>query len=320
MPESSAMKKSPKRRKTSSNDKADKDVITDPRFANIQSDPRYRLPSKKHTRVKIDKRFAHMFHDKDFSRNAAVDRYGRKLRRDDTKKQLVRMMTRKFRRSCFELKGDYDPARDGGFSESSSSEESSSDEESEAELQDEAAESGQLDSQTGDIPLGEITDRIAVVNLDWDNIRAEDLMAVFSSFLPTGGKILNVAVYPSEFGKERMEREEMEGPPKKVDSDVEAGDDEEEEETIKQAILKEDEGQDFDSTQLRKYQLERLRYFYAVLTCSSKDAAKNIYDAVDGTRDFCPKMFQGMKGDRNYHTGYRRDEICKQTPLRAQRK
>ncbi|QVM07680.1 pre-rRNA-processing protein esf1 [Coccidioides posadasii str. Silveira] len=307
MPESNAMKKSPKRRKTSSNDKADKDVITDPRFANIQSDPRYRLPSKKHTRVKIDKRFAHMFHDKDFSRNAAVDRYGRKLRRDDTKKQLEKF----YRLDKDDVEGqisadddeevqkellrvekeDYDPARDGGFSESSSSEESSSDEESEAELQDKAAESGQLDSQTGDIPLGEITDRIAVVNLDWDNIRAEDLMAVFSSFLPTGGKILNVAVYPSEFGKERMEREEMEGPPKEVfakrdaevDSDVEAGDDEEEEEKIKQAILKEDEGQDFDSTQLRKYQLERLRYFYAVLTCSSKDAAKHIYDTVDGT-------------------------------------
>lgn len=286
-------------------------MLADPRFANIQSDPRYRLPSKKHTRVKIDKRFSHMLHDKDFSRNAAVDRYGRKLRRDDTKKQLERFyrvgededeeeagqvsaddddeIQKELRRI---EKESYDPARDGGFSESSSSEESSSDEESEEEVEDETAETELPSHQQGDVPLGEVSKRIAVVNLDWDNIRAEDLMAVFSSFLPAGGKILNVAVYPSEFGKERMEREEMEGPPKELfakkdddlGSDLDEGDgDGSEEEKIKKSILKEDEGQDFDSAQLRKYQLERLRYFYAILTISSKEAAKAIYDAVDGT-------------------------------------
>jgi hypothetical protein len=33
--------------------------------------------------VKLDKRFAHVLRDKEFSRNAAIDRYGRKLARDD---------------------------------------------------------------------------------------------------------------------------------------------------------------------------------------------------------------------------------------------
>ncbi|EEP75876.1 predicted protein [Uncinocarpus reesii 1704] len=311
MPESAAAKLSPKRRKVNNRThKTDGDVITDPRFANVQSDPRYRLPSKKHTRVKLDKRFSHVLHDKDFSKNAAVDRYGRKLRRDDTKKQLERFyrldkdegdvsaddddeVQKELRRVD---KEDYDPARDGGFSESSSSEESSSDEESDVEAQDQSAEVEQPSNQQGDVPLGEVTKRIAVVNLDWDNIRAEDLMAVFSSFLPPSGKILNVSVYPSEFGKERMEREEMEGPPKEVfaknnedvdedldSDDAEEDEEEDEEEKIKQSILKEDEGQDFDSAQLRKYQLERLRYFYAILTFSSKEAAKHIYDAIDGT-------------------------------------
>lgn len=68
------------------------------------------------------------------------------------------------------------------------------------------------------------TKRIAVVNLDWDNMQAADLYAVFNSFLtrpatkgevkaPSAlGKLLRVRIYPSEFGKERMAKEEQEGP------------------------------------------------------------------------------------------------------------
>ena len=59
-------------------------------------------------------------------------------------------------------------------------------------------------------------------------------------------------------------------------------DSDEEEEKIKQSMLQEDKGEEFNSTQLRKYQLERLRYFYAILTFSSKDVAKHVYDLVDG--------------------------------------
>lgn len=287
----------------------------DRRFANIQNDPRYRLPSKRHTHVKLDKRFSHMLRDKDFSRNAAVDRYGRKLKRDDTKKQLEKFY--QLEEDELEADGasqvsvddddevmkelakanrkDYDPARDGGFPQSSSSEESSSDEEDEEEEEDNEAEAAEVDfpdKQQLDVPLGDVTNRIAVVNLDWDNIRAEDLMAVFSSFT-TSGRIKSVTIYPSEFGKERMEREEMEGPPKEIfaskadsedeDDYEEHEDSEEEEEAIKKSILKEDEGAEFNTTQLRQYQLERLRYFYAIIEFSSKEAAKQVYDAVDGT-------------------------------------
>ncbi|KAJ5533214.1 hypothetical protein N7494_009766 [Penicillium frequentans] len=291
-------------------------VITDPRFASIQSDPRYRLPSKRQTHVKLDKRFAHMLDDKDFSRNAAVDRYGRKLARDDTKQQLKKFyrldeddedhddtdedddnvsvddddeVQKELKR--VDVPG-YDPARDGGFSSSSSEDESSSDEddEDEAEAENEDDELEFPDKQRADVPLGEVTKRIAVVNLDWDNIRAEDLMTVFSSFLPPGGRVLKVDVYPSEFGRERMEREEVEGPPKEIfakkqeaaSEDEEELDSDEEEEEIKKSLLKSDEGEEFNTTQLRRYQLERLRYYYAVLTFSSKDCAKHVYDLVDG--------------------------------------
>lgn len=180
----------------------------------------------------------------------------------------------------------YDPAREGGFSDSSS-EESSSDEESEDEEDDEAAQELEY-QQTTDIPLGEVTKRIAAVNLDWDNFRPADIMAVCSSFCPPGGKILRVAIYPSEFGKERLEREEVEGPPKELFADTKGGSDSDSDESdndekIKQSLVQEDDGAELDSTRLRKYQLERLRYFFAVITCSSEDCAKRIYDAIDGT-------------------------------------
>jgi hypothetical protein len=252
-----------------------------------------------------------MLEDKDFSRNAAVDRYGRKLAKDDTKKQL-----KKF----YSLEDDdedeededapsaddddevqkelkrveersYDPARDGGFTDSSS-EESSSDEEDEDEAEVEDDEVEFPDKQQANVPVGEVTNRIAVVNLDWDNIRAEDLMACFSSFLPAGGRVQNVTVYPSEFGKERMEKEEIEGPPREIFASASGGaadededeelDSEEEEEQIKKSLLKADTGEEFNSTKLRQYQLERLRYFYAILTFSNKECAKHVYDLVDG--------------------------------------
>jgi hypothetical protein len=164
------------------------------------------------------------------------------------------------------------------------------------------AEFPDMKTEQAGVPMGEVTSRIAVVNLDWDNIRAVDLMAVFSSFLRGAGRVEKVAVYRSEFGKERMEREEMEGPPREiftrkaqvdeeeeVDLDDESEDDDEEEngdvedEKIKKDLLKEDDGHEFDSAALRQYQLERLRYYYAVIVCSDKDIANHIYEATDGT-------------------------------------
>ncbi|KAJ5762158.1 uncharacterized protein N7511_005540 [Penicillium nucicola] len=313
-------------------------LITDPRFASIQSDPRYRLPSKRQTHVKLDKRFAHVLDDKDFSRNAAVDRYGRKLAKDDTKKQLKKFYRLEDDDEDEESGSDdeeevkkelkridsasYDPARDGGF-ESSSSEESSSEEEDDEEEIEGDVEFP--DQQQSNVPLGEVSNRIAVVNLDWDNIRAEDLMAVFSSFLPPGGRVSNVTVYPSEFGKERMEREEVEGPPKEIfaptkknggrhdDSDV---DSDEEEEEIKKSMMKGDDGEEFNSTQLRRYQLDRLRYYYAILKFSSRDVAKHVYDLVDGAEYLSSANFFDLRfvpDDTDFSDDKPRDE-CSRIP------
>lgn len=133
----------------------------------------------------------------------------------------------------------------------------------------------------------EQTNRLAVVNLDWDHVHAADLYKIFSSVLQQGGtsskgEVVSVRVYPSEFGKKRMEKEELEGPPKDVfrkkgeRSDDESeeeyqverlsdaeDDDEEEEEEEEMGIddlVEEGEGEQIDMDRLRKYQLERLRW------------------------------------------------------------
>lgn len=187
--------------------------------------------------------------------------------------------------------GFVDKARGEGLSsssdEDSDSEEELEDEESEIELEEEKPEEG------------DPTLTFAVVNMDWDNIRAVDLMATFVSFVPKGGSIKLVTIYPSEYGKEQMQKEEVEGPPKelfakkkkKVESDSDS--DSEEELDLKNAddlekaarkIYEEDDGEeDYDSKALRRYQLQRLRYYYAVVRCDSVATAKNIYDNCDGS-------------------------------------
>ncbi|RDA93995.1 hypothetical protein CP533_5005 [Ophiocordyceps camponoti-saundersi (nom. inval.)] len=297
--------------------------IADARFASFETDPRYRLPSKKHTKTTIDKRFSAMLVEEDFISNAKVDRYGRKIKSDSKKKALERLyrvesedeedededenentddqgdmddeeIVQRELRAAHELdiRKKRDPARDGGFSCSES--DSSSDDES-GEEGEEGVDSHhgmhRFQEEQAEVEIGQVTKRIAVVNLDWDHIKSTDLMALFSSFVPpTSGRIIDVSIYPSEFGKEHMQQEEIEGPPKALFKDksrVGAGsdddDDSDSDEAIKKELIEEGDDQDFDSDALRSYQLDRLRYYYAVVVCSDPETAHAIYEATDGT-------------------------------------
>ncbi|KAK7543181.1 pre-rRNA-processing protein ESF1 [Phyllosticta citricarpa] len=319
-------------------------TINDPRFNKMLTDPRFRLPSKKNTRVTLDKRFAHMLKDDDFSKKASVDRYGRKVSKDAGKKELERIYRvegedddededsekdddpaadesdeadddDEVQRELARVDRKYDPARDGGFS-------SSEDESDDDDVSDEAVEFPNNGNDPQVDEMEEATARIAVVNLDWDNIRATDLMAVASSFTPAEGRILKVTVYPSEFGRERMEREELEGPPreifskkKKDDSDSEE-DSDSEDERIKQDLLQEDKGEEFDSKALRQYQLERLRYYYALVECDSAATARYLYDNMDGREYLSSANFFDMRfvtDDVSFDEDKPRDE-CSRVP------
>ncbi|KAF9618504.1 hypothetical protein IFM89_001905 [Coptis chinensis] len=112
------------------------------------------------------------------------------------------------------------------------------------------------------------THRLAIVNMDWSQVRAVDLYVVLSSFLPKGGQLLSVTVYPSEFGLKRMEEEAVKGPVGLFDSDDEKSDD--------------GDNGEIDKEKLRAYELSRLRYYHAVAECDSSATADHIYKACDG--------------------------------------
>jgi hypothetical protein len=74
---------------------ASSSVITDPRFTNFMTDPRFRLPSKRRNKTKLDNRFSSLLTDPDFasSRTSTVDRYGRKIvGGDDKKKKALKQL------------------------------------------------------------------------------------------------------------------------------------------------------------------------------------------------------------------------------------
>ncbi|XP_016937091.2 ESF1 homolog [Drosophila suzukii] len=177
---------------------------------------------------------------------------------------------------------DIDYARGEGrlFTDSSSSEEESDDEDGDGgpELQIDHVW-GELDNDAEHTE--ESTRRLAVCNMDWDRIRAEDLMVLLSSFLPPGGSIVSVKIYPSEFGKARMAEEEVHGPKELVERKEESEDDSDEE-LVREDDSDAEEGEDYHMEKLRQYQLNRLRYYYAVVECDSEATADKVYHECDG--------------------------------------
>lgn len=318
----------------------DYEVVSDPRFAKVYSDPRFKAPKRKDLKVKVDDRFSK--EELSIKKSTAkVDRFGRKIKNLESDKSDFDKYYEKEDEEIEDKKDDDDEEEDEDVDEKKgdgadedeedddeddeeeeltgdalkmynkargitdenedSDSDDSSDDDSEEEIQSEEEDDFEIEETQA--PEGEPTSIFAVVNMDWDHIKAIDLMATFQSFVPTDGKIINISIYPSEYGKERMQREEIEGPLREFfqdndgskdqdeDEDGEEEDDGEEEEeeeitNIAEAakeLYEEGEGIDYSSKSLRKYQLQRLRYFYAVVRCDSMETAKNIYDSCDGT-------------------------------------
>ncbi|KAF9349446.1 pre-rRNA-processing protein esf1 [Mortierella sp. AD094] len=294
--------------------------IKDARFAHVHRDPRFMRPKNKDSKVTVDSRFSSMLKGKEFSSAPKVDKYGRKLQSSASDQQMKRFYQLQkgetgsdnedededdndedeeddeededvsVSGSDSEGEDVYDPMRGRGVISGSDSD-SDIDEEAAAELDAEAeAQEEEEEEEEDDVPRGDESHRFACVNLDWDHVKSTDLFKVFSGFKPEKGAIRSVKVYPSEFGKERMEREEREGPPaaifKKPGSKAKDSDDEESDEEIdEKTMIKnqvEDGNEEIDNEALRQYQLDRLKYYYAVVDCDSVETAKTICEACDG--------------------------------------
>lgn len=299
--------------------------ITDPRFASASYDPRFNVPSLKRNRVKVDERFSKeelkKLNARSGQKEVNIDRYGRKLKDKETDfdKYFVEEGAESETKDSPsddedvpEGQSDKEDGSESGSEEVDSDSSSENDLETEPSHLDRARGEGLVSSDDDDSseeevsdveeeldekpPEGDPTPSFAVVNMDWDNVRAVDLMATFASFAPKGGAIQSVAVYPSEFGKEQMQKEELQGPPKELfrnkkkdTADLDSEDDfdltnKEDLEKAARKLYEEDDGkEDYDHKALRKYQLQRLRYYYAVVVCDDVTTAKNIYDNCDGT-------------------------------------
>uniref|UniRef100_A0A1A8DJS0 ESF1, nucleolar pre-rRNA processing protein, homolog n=1 Tax=Nothobranchius kadleci TaxID=1051664 RepID=A0A1A8DJS0_NOTKA len=332
----------------------------DERFALVQKDPRFWEMPEKEQKIKIDKRFQSMFHDKRFKVKYTVDKRGRPISHSSTEdlKRFYKLSDseeeeeeekeeglkaseekkKKVKPESKEKKGkagqevgvkgvrvteegddddeeqpsaeeDADLEDDG--SEGSEEDDDTDKESMEADGSEESSlDSGEDSDSEPDLARGrgnvetssdeddedyvdailkkeeediehdwgelckdaqrneEVSARLAVCNMDWDRIKAKDLLVLFSSFVPKGGAVLSVKIFPSEFGKERLKVEETQGPP-----ELKVLPDESEDDTEEERVYRE---------KLRDYQFKRLKYFYAVLECDSVDTAVKIYDECDG--------------------------------------
>ncbi|XP_076144417.1 ESF1 homolog [Alosa pseudoharengus] len=115
----------------------------------------------------------------------------------------------------------------------------------------------------------EMSRRLAVCNMNWDRMKAKDLLALFNSFKPKDGVIFSVKIYPSEFGKERLQAEQTQVPMELAA----LPDDLDDNDTEEKRLYRE---------KIRDYQFKRLRYYYAVVECDSVKTAAKIYEECDG--------------------------------------
>lgn len=205
-------------------------IWKDQRFAHLVSDPRFKHIHKSTKKVKIDKRFESMFKDDKFKLKYTVDKYGRRqsksqtgsedlrkyydlssdeddeaeqkkeeeeIAKDDDSKDLNKNdllqcevdLPVTLKDKLKDLSVDYARGQADLWSDDSSDDESSEGEDDELFIE---HVWGEMDAEAP--TTEESTKRLAACNMDWDRIRASDIMVLCNSFLPTGGAILSVKV------------------------------------------------------------------------------------------------------------------------------
>ncbi|KAH8583965.1 Vir superfamily [Cryptosporidium sp. chipmunk genotype I] len=267
---------------------------------NSRMDPRFKPLIRKEHKVKIDSRFGRMFTDDDFSVISVKNPFGEKsIKRDEylnflyeskDESDAIHNETNKQ-----ESKLSYDSSdSEGSFHWEGNSDDLTSDEDSlhasvheQKNASDSIWENNPLNNMG--LSIGSETNRVALLGLDWDNITADDIYVVLSSFLSSStvinpgqsnSKLKKISIYPSKYGKERMEYESLNGPMIGNEENV-CG------KEIKSLELS-NEMTEKDYEAIRKYQVEKSLYYFAVVECDCIDTAVKLYDELDGMEaEFC---------------------------------
>lgn len=290
----------------------------DTRFKHITTDPKFRRIPKSERKIKIDKRFKSMFKDEKFKLKYTIDKRGRPVNHTTTEdlKRYYELCTDseesgkeesevgsfvkapkptnqenvyelnqqeaedelipdKVKKKLKNLNVDYARGEGNLISDSSSSDDDSiaGDDSNDAQISDDSVDHawGELDKDAD--KTDNVSNRLAVCNQDWDRIRAIDLMVLFTSFVPAGGVIRFVSIYPSDFGLQRIQEEDSKGPTELLSA---------KKEHVYEEETETEEGSKYHMEKLRQYQLNRLKYYYAVVECDSPETANKIYAECDG--------------------------------------
>eukprot|EP00760_Papus_ankaliazontas_P026619 PhM_4_TR3057/c2_g1_i2/m.97834 len=164
----------------------------------------------------------------------------------------------------------------------------------------------------------EATNRIAVIDYEWEFVRAVDLHVLLQSFCPEGGSVKSVAVYLSDLGKAALDNEDapdlfVEGTGERItDGDfsrpepvpaqkkAQVDDDDDDVEEEEEEDLEDDDDEDafdnvadyfkpvkdedttLDQEKLKEYEAKRRKYYYAIATFDSPQTAHATYKSCDG--------------------------------------
>lgn len=293
------------------------DDFKDERFKGIIKDPRFKKIPSKLTSNKFDKRIHGMFSDKRFNLGCKVDKRGMLLDCKSGVKAKKDLSDDEHKKDMDEESDDDDAedVKDGSLIGVKAKHDLSDDDEHKKDVAEESDDSSEdvksgsfikqfpqidgsdedgstsTDTETSDNEQEDevdhhwqeldadaqrsenITRRLAVCNMDWDRLRADDFLVVFNSFKPQHGVIDSIKIYPSEFGLDRMEKEKLYGPAELIKNNLDSS---------KDQARNVPQDSEFHQEKLRQYQINRLKYFFAVVDCDTPQTADALYVELNG--------------------------------------
>ena len=313
------------------------------RYEKVFNDPKFKpIPKKVHKVELNDNRFNAMFSNKDFYSSSKVDKYGKLKNQKNNKNQMEEYYIKNQNKTTIkknkkekiekENEEEEDEELEGEEEESDTSEEfkeflENMNKQNIEDFKDEEIEEN--------IPMGEETSRIAIQNIDWTNIHALDLFVLLNSFCKGNQKVLKVEIYPSEFGMKEMAKENEQGPDKQIftseaivqksedlmDKNIKKeqkneNEEQEEENEEEENVENDSSNEGFDPVELRKYELKKLKYYYAVVYCDSVQTASSLYNECDGLEIERTQSFLDMRfvPDDLTKFPYPPKEVCDHMP------